>query len=77
VNRHPASRVATQPRRGLDRAEAATYVGVSQVVFDQMVNDGRLPEPIEINGERVWDLVRLDKAFDALSGLHQARNPWK
>ena len=39
-----------------------------------MVSDGRLPKPIDLEGERVWDLERLNRAFSRLSGL--TRNPW-
>ena len=63
MNRRITTRAATQPRRGLDHDEAAIYVGVTLATFDQMVNDGRLPKPTEFDGEFVWDLVQLDRAF--------------
>ncbi len=72
MNRRITSRAATQPRRGLDREEAAIYVGVTLATFDQMVNDGSLPKPSEFNGEFVWDLVQLDRAFDRLSGMRRS-----
>jgi hypothetical protein len=34
--------------RGLSRVEAATYVGVSASMFDEMVKDGRMPGPKRI-----------------------------
>lgn len=71
MNRRVTSLAATQPRRGLDREEAAIYVGVTLETFDQMVNDSRLPKPSEFDGEIVWDLVQLDRAFDRLSGLRR------
>lgn len=71
MNRRITNRAATQPRRGLDRDEAAIYVGITLATFDQMVNDGRLPKPSEFDGEFVWDLVQLDRAFDRLSGLRR------
>ena len=71
MNRRITSRAATQPRRGLDREEAAIYVGVTLATFDQMVYDSRLPRPSEFDGEFVWDLVQLDRAFDRLSGLRR------
>lgn len=77
MNRRLTGRAATAPRRGLDRHEAATFIGVSIAVFDQMVADGRLPQPTEFEGEAVWDLVKLDNAFDALTGSSRQRNPWK
>jgi predicted DNA-binding transcriptional regulator AlpA len=55
------------PRRGLNRVEAAGYVGVGTSKFDDMVKDGRMPRPISIDSRRVWDLRALDAAFDNLS----------
>jgi predicted DNA-binding transcriptional regulator AlpA len=72
VNRRPINRAATQPRRGLDHDEAAIFVGVTIRAFDQMVNDGRLPQPVELEGEVVWDLVQLDRAMDRLTGLRKS-----
>lgn len=59
-------RQVTQPRRGLSREEAAVYVGVGVTKFDEMVADGRMPRPKTIDSRRVWDVHRLDLAFDAL-----------
>jgi hypothetical protein len=42
------------------------YIGVGVTKFDQMVEDGRMPGPKEIDGRRVWDVRRLDMAFDNL-----------
>lgn len=55
------------PRRGLSRAESAIYVGIGTTKFDEMVADGRMPSPIRIDGRKVWDMHKLDLAFDALS----------
>jgi excisionase family DNA binding protein len=54
------------PRRGLSRAEAAVYIGVSPGKFDELVRDGRMPVPKRIGGRKVWDIHNLDVAFDAL-----------
>ena len=54
------------PRRGLSRDEAAMYVGVSPGKFDELVKDGRMPEPRRIDARKVWDVRALDVAFDAL-----------
>ena len=56
-------RAQTQPRRGLRRDEAATYLGLSPSMFDLMVADGRLPKPIKFGTASVWDMRRLDQAF--------------
>lgn len=53
--------------RGLSRLQAAAYIGISGGVFDQMVADGRMPKPARIGGRLVWDRIKLDLAFAALS----------
>jgi predicted DNA-binding transcriptional regulator AlpA len=62
MNPRLASRARSHPRRGLDRDEAAIYVGITLATFDQMVNDGRLPKPTELDGECVRGLMQLDRA---------------
>jgi hypothetical protein len=52
--------------RGLCRVHSAAYVGVSPSLFDQLVRDGRMPNPKLINSRTVWDRLMLDAAFDAL-----------
>jgi predicted DNA-binding transcriptional regulator AlpA len=61
--------------RGLSRAKAAAYIGVSPTLFDEMVSDGRMPPPKKINTRTVWDRQRLDEAFEALPDK-ESRNPW-
>jgi predicted DNA-binding transcriptional regulator AlpA len=68
-------RRSSQPRRGLSREEAAVYVGVSATKFDEMIVDGRMPKPKEIDARRVWDVHALDRAFDALPDVGE-ENPW-
>lgn len=55
------------PPRGMSRDEAARYVGVSATKFDDMVEDGRMPQPKRIDGRVVWDRMRLDAAFGDLA----------
>ena len=52
--------------RGLNRLEAARYIGVSPTTFDKLVTDGRMPRPKEIGARRVYDRAQLDSAFDAI-----------
>src|SRR5471032_1724699 len=59
-------RPQSQPRRGLRREEAAAYLGFSARKFDELIADGRMPKPKRIDGVVVWDIHRLDQAFDAL-----------
>ncbi len=54
--------------RGLSRTESASYIGVCPTLFDQMVKDGRMPQPKRINTRTVWDKRQLDEAFAALPG---------
>lgn len=56
-------------RRGFDRKEAASYIGVSIGSFDKLVRTGKLPKPIELLGRKIWDRVALDQAMDHLSGV--------
>lgn len=56
------------PRRGLSCAESADYIGVSVSKFLEMVSDGRMPNAKEIDRRRIWDIRKLDAAFDALDG---------
>jgi predicted DNA-binding transcriptional regulator AlpA len=55
-------------KRGLNREEAASYVGISVRKFEELVADGRMPQPKKIDARRVWDIRQLDAAFDALPG---------
>jgi predicted DNA-binding transcriptional regulator AlpA len=66
----------SRPRRGLRRADAAHYVGVSASKFDQLVADGRMPQAIKIDGCTVWDIRQLDRAFDVLAEEAEDANPW-
>ncbi|MEP9370604.1 hypothetical protein [Mesorhizobium sp. KR1-2] len=52
--------------RGLSRSLAALYVGVGTTLFDEMVEDGRMPKPKRVNNRTIWDRVELDIAFTEL-----------
>lgn len=71
-------RAQSQPRRGLRREEAAAYLGFSARKFDELIADGRMPKPKRIDGVVVWDIHRLDVAFDSLpdEGGDSTANPW-
>lgn len=56
------------PPRGLNREEAARYIGISPSLFDEMVADRRMPRGKRINSRVVWDRTSLDIAFTALPG---------
>jgi hypothetical protein len=52
------------------------YVGVSPTKFDQMVLDGRMPVAVQIDGRKIWDLRKLDLAFDSLVS-DDSPNSWE
>lgn len=66
------------PPRGLNRVLSSAYIGVSASKFDEMVEDGRMPQPRQIDTRKVWDRHQLDEAFSALpSNDHlDDANPW-
>ncbi len=66
VNTRSLSQLRPIPRRGLSRIEAAMYYGVSASKFDEMVADGRAPQPRMIDTRKVWDIRELDVSFDDL-----------
>jgi len=53
--------------RGLKLKEAATYVGLSVNGYRNAVKKGILPGPIP--GTSIYDLHKIDEAFDQLSGI--------
>ncbi len=61
--------------RGLSRVQSAAYVGVGPTLFDEMVEDGRMPQPKRANSKTIWDRLELDEAFVALLSEADA-NPW-
>ncbi len=63
------------PPRGLCREAAAQYVGISAGKFDELVGDGRMPKPLQIDGRKVWDRRAVDRALDRLGG-EADRNEW-
>lgn len=61
-------------RRGYDRREASSYVGLSPGTFDKLVQTGQMPQPMTLAGRKVWDRLSLDHALDRLSGVgHHAQ----
>jgi len=52
--------------RGLDRVEAASYIGIGTELFDRGVAAGVLPKPRQIFTRLVWDIEELDRAFEAI-----------
>lgn len=57
--------VAYAPR-GLNREEAARWIGISPTKFDELVASRRMPKPKRIDGRVVWDRIALDACFSDL-----------
>ena len=62
-------------RAGLCRQEAAEYVGVSATLFDQMVEDGRMPRAKMINSRKVWPRMAIETALNLLPDDGQCATP--
>lgn len=63
------------PPIGLDRVQAAAYIGAGTSLFDEMVSDGRMPQPRQMNARTVWDREELYLAFKALPYRNGPRRP--
>lgn len=75
---HEPTRACPLPAvRGLNRTQAATYIGVSPSLFDKLVGDGRMPLPKRVNSRTIWDRYALDKAFDQLPGGPLEEDEWE
>ncbi len=61
--------------RGLSRVQSAAYIGVGATLFDELVDDGRMPSPKRINSKKIWDRLGLDEAFASLPSDEDA-NTW-
>lgn len=65
-----------QPR-GLRRADAAAYLGISPSHFDKQRAVGAIPAPKNILGVVVWDRFDLDSIFDGKTAANDNEpNPW-
>lgn len=73
--------ISPEARFGMAREEAAEYIGVSPNLFDQLVDDGRMPKARKINSRRLWMRIEVEKAFALLPVEGQdvedmAGDPW-
>ena len=53
-------------KRGLNRKEAADYIGVGSTKFFELVKAKRMPVPRLLDKRVIWDKEELDEAFDRL-----------
>ena len=67
-NKRQSALPRSLPPIGLSREVAAAYIDVSPTKFDELVKDGRMPRPKKIDGRRVWDRLKIERAFAALPG---------
>lgn len=60
------------------RDEAAAALGVSPSKFDELVKDGRMPQPKRVDGCVLWGVHALMAAWDALPDAMEVDtgNPW-
>ncbi|WP_316178053.1 MULTISPECIES: hypothetical protein [unclassified Bradyrhizobium] len=68
----PDHRERAYAPRGLRRAAAADWVGMSPTKFDQLVAEGLMPRGRLVRGCRVWDRYELDIAFENLPDEDEA-----
>jgi hypothetical protein len=65
-----------QPR-GLRRAEAARYLGISPSHFDKQRAAGAIPAPRQMLGVELYDRLELDSLFDGKApAVANDNNPW-
>lgn len=51
---------------GINRAQAAEFIGISPSYFDQLVASGAMPQPRRAGSRTIWDVSELAQAFRAL-----------
>jgi hypothetical protein len=54
------------PPRLLAADRAASYVRFGSTKFLEMVDDGRMLKPVDVDGSKRWDRFELDDAVDNL-----------
>ncbi len=64
-----------QPR-GLRRADAARYLGISPSYFDTPRKAGNIPAPRQMLGLVLWDRNDLDPLFDGVSVGNENDDYW-
>jgi len=63
--------------RGLRRAAAASYLGISPSHFDSQRKAGEIPEPRLMFGVWLWDRHQLDALFEGtMQQSSNDNNPW-
>jgi predicted DNA-binding transcriptional regulator AlpA len=64
------------PPRAFRADRAAAYLGMSTSKFHVLVEQGRLPKPVRIDGMALWDRLELEAAFEDMKNQDDRRaNP--
>ena len=74
--RRALSEMRPIPRRGLSRTEAAMYLGISSSKFDELRKRGQVSPPRLIDGRKIWDLLDLNRDFEAFPVEGGAEEDW-
>ena len=63
MNRNRATRLevlpASLPPIGINRVQAAAFIGVSTSFFDTLVAEGAMPRPRKVHDRVIWDVQEL------------------
>jgi predicted DNA-binding transcriptional regulator AlpA len=54
------------PPRAFRAARAAAYLAMGKSKFLELVDEGRLPQPVRIDGITTWDRLELDAAYERM-----------
>lgn len=60
------------PPIGINRDQAAAFIGVSATLFDRLVHDGLMPDARVLRSRLVWDVDEIAAAFRALPHRSEA-----
>lgn len=64
--RKPSALPPSLPPRLVPLDAAADYIGISSGKFNELVKDGRAPQPRRIDRRKAWDVRELDRFVDSL-----------
>jgi predicted DNA-binding transcriptional regulator AlpA len=67
----------TYAPRAMRAERAAGYLGMGRTKFLELVDNGRMPPPVEIDRIRVWDRHDLDAAFEDLKNAPDRPNSFE
>lgn len=59
------------------RATAAAYLDLTEALFTQEVNAGRLPPPVLFAGKEAWAQVQIDRVLDMITGDSPPASDWR